>query len=228
MRKSSMRKSTTVAAGLLAGLLIVAGAAPAFATGNPSGTGRPDQSCQDIEAAGGTTPGHASSSRDPHSTSRASTAPTAGPAASTTAKPHSTTWPASTSPSTDPAAHPAIIEFRRAWTIQASDGAGRPRSRRSRRRSRSTRPDPCAVWLGNLPDSAGCGPFPCPTTTSRAHRTGRPRRMAAAKVLICAVWFESWPGSAGPRHARQVTSCGPGPRPAATPTRPCGSPTRCA
>ena len=62
MRKSSMRKSTTVAAGLLAGFLIVAGAAPAFATGNPSGTGRPDQSCQDIEAAGGTTPGHASSS----------------------------------------------------------------------------------------------------------------------------------------------------------------------
>jgi hypothetical protein len=29
---------------------------------NPSGTGKPSQSCQDIEAAGGTTPGHASSS----------------------------------------------------------------------------------------------------------------------------------------------------------------------
>jgi hypothetical protein len=30
--------------------------------GNPSGTGPPSQSCQTIEAAGGTTPGHAASS----------------------------------------------------------------------------------------------------------------------------------------------------------------------
>jgi hypothetical protein len=30
--------------------------------GNPSGTGPPSQSCQSIEAEGGTTPGHASSS----------------------------------------------------------------------------------------------------------------------------------------------------------------------
>jgi hypothetical protein len=30
--------------------------------GNPNGTGPPSQSCQTIEAAGGTTPGHASSS----------------------------------------------------------------------------------------------------------------------------------------------------------------------
>jgi hypothetical protein len=29
---------------------------------NPSGTGPPSQFCQDIEAVGGTTPGHASSS----------------------------------------------------------------------------------------------------------------------------------------------------------------------
>jgi hypothetical protein len=36
--------------------------APALATGNPSGTGPPNQSCQDIEATGGTTPGHAASS----------------------------------------------------------------------------------------------------------------------------------------------------------------------
>lgn len=34
----------------------------AYAAANPSGTGPPSQSCQDIEAAGGTTPGHASSS----------------------------------------------------------------------------------------------------------------------------------------------------------------------
>jgi hypothetical protein len=38
------------------------GTSATFATANPSGTGRPNQSCQDIEGAGGTTPGHASSS----------------------------------------------------------------------------------------------------------------------------------------------------------------------
>jgi hypothetical protein len=42
--------------------IALAGAAPALATGNPSGTGPPSQSCQDIEAAGGSTPGHADSS----------------------------------------------------------------------------------------------------------------------------------------------------------------------
>lgn len=40
-------------AALLAGALLVA---PALAA-NPPGTGQPGQSCQDIEAAGGTTPG---------------------------------------------------------------------------------------------------------------------------------------------------------------------------
>jgi len=34
----------------------------ALAAANPSGTGPPSQSCQDIEAAGGTTPGHAAAS----------------------------------------------------------------------------------------------------------------------------------------------------------------------
>jgi len=53
---------TTTAAGLLAVVFTVAGAGPAVAAANPSGTGPPSQSCQDIEAAGGTTPGHASSS----------------------------------------------------------------------------------------------------------------------------------------------------------------------
>jgi hypothetical protein len=38
------------------------GSAGALASGNPSGSGRPNQSCQDIEASGGTTPGHAASS----------------------------------------------------------------------------------------------------------------------------------------------------------------------
>ena len=55
-------RSTAAAAGLLTVILTVAGAAPAVAAGNPSGTGLPSQSCQDIEAAGGSTPGHASSS----------------------------------------------------------------------------------------------------------------------------------------------------------------------
>lgn len=35
---------------------------PAWAASNPNGTGPPGQSCQAVEAAGGTTPGHASSS----------------------------------------------------------------------------------------------------------------------------------------------------------------------
>ena len=51
-----------VTSGLVAVTLTMSGAAPAFAAGNPNGTGRPSQSCQDIEAAGGTTPGHASTS----------------------------------------------------------------------------------------------------------------------------------------------------------------------
>lgn len=49
---------------VVAGLLALGVLAPAaFAGGgNPSGTGPPSQSCQTIEATGGTTPGHASSS----------------------------------------------------------------------------------------------------------------------------------------------------------------------
>lgn len=46
---------------ILAGVLLFAGATPAFAAGNPSGTGLPSQSCQTIEAAGGTVPGGAGS-----------------------------------------------------------------------------------------------------------------------------------------------------------------------
>jgi hypothetical protein len=52
----------SVATGLLVVVISMTGAAPAFAAGNPSGTGLPSQSCQDIEAAGGTVPGNSSSS----------------------------------------------------------------------------------------------------------------------------------------------------------------------
>ena len=55
-----MRRTATT--GLPAGLLIVAGGAPAIAAGNPSGTGLPRQSCQDVEAAGGAVSGDSSSS----------------------------------------------------------------------------------------------------------------------------------------------------------------------
>ena len=55
-----MRRALTVS--VLAGFMIVGGAAPAFGAGNPSGTGPPSQSCQDIEAAGGTTPGNSANS----------------------------------------------------------------------------------------------------------------------------------------------------------------------
>jgi opacity protein-like surface antigen len=51
---------------ILAAILALALAAPAAATAarNPSetGTGLPSQSCQEIEGAGGTVPGHSSSS----------------------------------------------------------------------------------------------------------------------------------------------------------------------
>ncbi len=58
MKKMIIAATTTFA--VLGGTVI--GTSAAFAAANPSGTGRPNQSCQDIEAAGGTTPGHASSS----------------------------------------------------------------------------------------------------------------------------------------------------------------------
>ena len=47
---------------VVTGALSLAGAAPALAAGNPSGRGLPSQSCQDVVAAGGTTPGNASGS----------------------------------------------------------------------------------------------------------------------------------------------------------------------
>ena len=47
---------------MVASLALAAVPAAALATGNPNGTGPPSQSCQDIEAAGGTTPGNAASS----------------------------------------------------------------------------------------------------------------------------------------------------------------------
>lgn len=45
-----------------AALALSVAAGPAGAASNPSGTGPPSQSCQDIEASGGTTPGHAATS----------------------------------------------------------------------------------------------------------------------------------------------------------------------
>ncbi|TMK24476.1 MAG: hypothetical protein E6G62_08155 [Actinobacteria bacterium] len=52
---------------LIAVMLVSVAAAAALPAGslaarNPSGTGKPSQSCQEIEASGGTTPGNASSS----------------------------------------------------------------------------------------------------------------------------------------------------------------------
>ena len=49
---------------IIAGVVALGALAPAALAGqgNPSGTGPPSQSCQSIEAEGGTTPGHSSSS----------------------------------------------------------------------------------------------------------------------------------------------------------------------
>jgi hypothetical protein len=53
-------RTAVIALAFGATLLIPAAAASAAA--NPSGHGLPGQSCQDIEGAGGTTPGHSASS----------------------------------------------------------------------------------------------------------------------------------------------------------------------
>ena len=54
-----MRRFTLVAVVTVALATVPAGA---LAARNPSGTGPPSQSCQEIEAAGGKTPGHAANS----------------------------------------------------------------------------------------------------------------------------------------------------------------------
>ena len=57
-----MRFIRTAVAGVAFGAVVLTPVALAGAAANPSGTGRPSQSCQDVEAAGGRTPGHAASS----------------------------------------------------------------------------------------------------------------------------------------------------------------------
>lgn len=54
--------SRKLAAALFVTGMVVSVPAAAFAASNPGGMGPPSQSCQDIEAAGGVTPGHAASS----------------------------------------------------------------------------------------------------------------------------------------------------------------------
>ena len=57
-----MKSVRTVAVGMVFGAALLVPAGAAVAAANPSGTGLPGQSCQDITAAGGITPGHAASS----------------------------------------------------------------------------------------------------------------------------------------------------------------------
>ena len=57
-----MKTVRRAAVGLVFGAALLVPAGIASAAANPSGHGLPSQSCQTIEAAGGTTPGHASSS----------------------------------------------------------------------------------------------------------------------------------------------------------------------
>jgi hypothetical protein len=51
-----------IVTGIATVLTLLGSVGTAFAAANPSGHGLPSQSCQDIEAAGGTVPGNASSS----------------------------------------------------------------------------------------------------------------------------------------------------------------------
>ena len=67
-----------IGTGIAGGLLVLALAAGSTSAANPPGTGQPGQSCQDIEGAGGTTPGHSASSpgspfNEPSSTSNGGT-----------------------------------------------------------------------------------------------------------------------------------------------------------
>ena len=57
-----MKAVRTAAVGLVLGAALLVPAGAATAAANPSGTGKPSQSCQDMEANGGTTPGHAADS----------------------------------------------------------------------------------------------------------------------------------------------------------------------
>jgi len=57
-----MRVIRTAGIALAFGAAVLVPAGVAGAAANPSGQGLPSQSCQDIVAAGGITPGHASSS----------------------------------------------------------------------------------------------------------------------------------------------------------------------
>jgi hypothetical protein len=57
-----MRTARKVLVGVVFGGVMLVPAGVAAAAANPSGTGLPSQSCQDIAAAGGTEPGHASAS----------------------------------------------------------------------------------------------------------------------------------------------------------------------
>jgi hypothetical protein len=57
-----MTRVRQAAVAIVFGATVLVPAGTAFAAANPSGTGLPLQSCQDIVAAGGVTPGHASSS----------------------------------------------------------------------------------------------------------------------------------------------------------------------
>jgi len=60
--EATMKAVRTAAFGLVLGAALLVPAGTALAARNPSGTGLPLQSCQDITAAGGTTPGHAAGS----------------------------------------------------------------------------------------------------------------------------------------------------------------------
>jgi len=57
-----MKSVRTLAVGMVFGAVLLVPAGAAVAAQNPSGHGLPSQSCQDITAAGGITPGHAASS----------------------------------------------------------------------------------------------------------------------------------------------------------------------
>jgi hypothetical protein len=57
-----MGTARKVVTGFVFGAVVLVPAGVAAAAANPSGTGLPSQSCQDIVAAGGLEPGHASSS----------------------------------------------------------------------------------------------------------------------------------------------------------------------
>lgn len=98
--KGSPMRPIVVVGVFAAAIGCASAAVPAWAASNPSGTGPPNQSCQDVEKLGGTTPGHASSSPGSPFNEPSINSPSGGTGGQHYSENLSTTWPVTRCPST--------------------------------------------------------------------------------------------------------------------------------